>query len=64
MAEEMIYHDEPFNVACDIAGKQLDDPDPETVEEYHRMLDRPFPVLDGIDAMAVREPPARYGAVT
>lgn len=45
-AVEMIYHDEPFYVACDIARQRLDIRDPAWWEEYQEMLDRPFPVLD------------------
>jgi hypothetical protein len=42
MAEEMIYHDEPFYVACDLAGAELD---PFKFDaEYQRLLERPFPV--------------------
>lgn len=40
---EMIYHAEPFDVACDIAKKQLDRFVPHVAEEYYRMLDRPYP---------------------
>jgi hypothetical protein len=40
---EMIYHAEPFDVACDIAKKQLDRFIPHVAEEYYRMLDRPYP---------------------
>jgi hypothetical protein len=44
-AEEMIYHDEPFHVACDIAGRDLDRFAPEIATEYQRMLEGPFPVF-------------------
>jgi len=64
MAEEMIYHDEPFNVACDIAGNQLDEFDESMAEEYYRMLERPFPVLNEPDAVGVHEPQAGYGVVS
>jgi hypothetical protein len=62
--DPMIYHDEPFNVACGLARRELDRFEPEVAEEYYRMLNRPFPVLDEVDAMAVRERPAQYGAGT
>lgn len=52
-AVPMIYHDEPFNVACDIARQQLDRFEPAVAEEYYAMLDRPFPLLADL-------PPAEY----
>ncbi len=35
--DEMVYHDEPFNVACDIAGRELDRF--AVMHEYDRILD-------------------------
>ena len=35
--EKMVYHDEPFNVACDIAGRELDRFG--IIDEYERLLD-------------------------
>jgi len=60
--DPMIYHDEPFNVACNLARRELDRFVPEVAEEYYRMLERPSPVLDEVDAFAVHEPRAEYGA--
>ncbi|HEX8670966.1 MAG TPA: hypothetical protein VF710_03720 [Longimicrobium sp.] len=34
--DEMVYHDEPFNVACDIAGSELDRF--AIIDEYERLL--------------------------
>jgi hypothetical protein len=56
MAEEMIYHDEPFYVACDLAGTELDPF--EFDNEYQRLLQRPFPVVGNI--AAVRETGPEY----
>ena len=58
--DPMIYHDEPFNVACGLARQELDRFVPEVAEEYYRMLDRPSPVLDEVDAVAVHETRAEY----
>ncbi len=58
--DPMIYHDEPFNVACGLARQELDRFVPAVAEEYYRMLDRPFPVLDEDDAVAVHETGAEY----
>ncbi|HEX8213627.1 MAG TPA: hypothetical protein VF584_25885 [Longimicrobium sp.] len=58
--EPMIYHDEPFNVACGLARRELNRFEPEVAEEYYRMLNRPFPVVDEADALAVHETPAEY----
>ncbi|HLL85147.1 MAG TPA: hypothetical protein VK420_20930 [Longimicrobium sp.] len=56
IAEEMIYHDEPFYVACDLAGTELD---PFMFdEEYQRLLERPFPTVGNV--AAVREPGHAY----
>jgi hypothetical protein len=33
----MVYHDEPFNVACGIAGRELDRFG--IIDEYERLLD-------------------------
>jgi hypothetical protein len=56
MAEEMIYHDEPFYVACDLAGTELD---PFKFEaEYQRLLERPFPLIGNV--AAVRETGPEY----
>jgi hypothetical protein len=60
--DPMIYHDEPFNVACNLVGRELNRFEPWVAEEYDRMLDRPFPVLDEVDAGAVHERRAEYGA--
>jgi hypothetical protein len=38
--DEMVYHDEPFNVACSIAGRELDQSG--VMEEYDRILDDTF----------------------
>lgn len=35
--DEMVYHDEPFNIACDIAGRDLDRF--AIIDEYERLLD-------------------------
>jgi hypothetical protein len=59
--DPMIYHDEPFNVACNLARRELDRFVPEVAAEYYRMLDRPFPVLDEVDAVAVHETRGEYG---
>lgn len=59
--DPMIYH-EPFNVACNLARRELDRFEPGVAEEYERMLDRPFPVLDHANSVAVHEPRAGYGA--
>jgi len=32
----MVYHDEPFNIACDIAGRDLDRF--AVIDEYERLL--------------------------
>jgi hypothetical protein len=61
--DPMIYHDEPFNVACGLARQELDRFVPEVAEEYYRMLDRPFPVLDEADAVAVHETRGEYGTL-
>lgn len=38
--EEMVYHDEPFNVACSIAGRELDRF--RLIDEYDHILDETF----------------------
>lgn len=35
--DKMVYHDEPFNVACSIAGRELDRFG--VIDEYERLLD-------------------------
>lgn len=62
--DPMIYHDEPFNVACNLARRELNRFEPKVAREYERMLERPFPVLDGVDALAGHETTAQYGAAT
>jgi hypothetical protein len=58
--DPMIYHDEPFNVACNLARRELNRFEPNVAEEYERMLERPFPVLDDGVAVAVHESGATY----
>ena len=62
--DPMIDRDEAFNVACGLAGQELDRFVPEVAEEYYCKLDRPFPVPDEASTVAVDEPPAQYGAAT
>jgi hypothetical protein len=60
--DPMIYHDEPFNVACNLARRELDRFVPEVAEEYDRMLDRAFLGADEAEAVAVHKPRVEYEA--
>lgn len=38
ISPDIVFHAEPFTIACDLAGHQIDDP--AVLEEYFRLADR------------------------